>query len=94
MHNDLVVPHLGLLPEIFLEGLRKTREMKIRVTDVLVEILRQNNSEYKQKRVNPLNTELNPICRQAASSVHYTTSCKHSLALPRMGEIITRNRLS
>jgi len=60
MHNDLVVPHLGLLPEIFLEGLRKTREMKIRVTDilveilrhVLVEILRQNNSEYKQKRVN------------------------------------------
>ena len=27
-------------------------------------------------------------CRPAASSVHYTTSCKHSLALPRMGEII------
>jgi len=26
--------------------------------------------------------------------VHYTTSCKHSLALPRMGEIIARNRLS
>ena len=33
-------------------------------------------------------------CRQAASSVNYTTSCKHSLALPRMGEIIARNRLS
>ena len=33
-------------------------------------------------------------CRPAASSVHYTTSCKHSLALPRMGEIIARNRLS
>ena len=32
--------------------------------------------------------------RPAASSVHYTTSCKHSLALPRMGEIIARNRLS
>ena len=32
-------------------------------------------------------------CRPAASSVHYTTSCKHSLALPRMGEIIARNRL-
>jgi hypothetical protein len=31
------------------EGLKKTREMKIRVTDVLVEILRQNNSEYKPK---------------------------------------------
>ena len=30
----------------------------------------------------------------AASSVHYTASCKHSLALPRMGEIIARNRLS
>ena len=27
-------------------------------------------------------------CRPAASSVHYTTSCKHSLALPRMGEIV------
>ena len=33
-------------------------------------------------------------CRPAASSVHYTTSCKHSLALPRMGEIMARNRLS
>ena len=33
-------------------------------------------------------------CLPAASSVHYTTSCKHSLALPRMGEIIARNRLS
>ena len=32
-------------------------------------------------------------CRQA-SSVHYTTSCKHSLALLRMGEIIARNMLS
>ena len=30
-------------------------------------------------------------CQPAASSVHYTTSCKHSLALPRMGEIIARN---
>ena len=25
---------------------------------------------------------------------HYTTSCKHSLVLLRMGEIITRNMLS
>jgi len=33
-------------------------------------------------------------CRPAASSVHYTTSCKHSLALLTMGEIIARNRLS
>ena len=30
-------------------------------------------------------------CRQAASSVHYTTSCKHSLVLLRMGEINARN---
>ena len=28
------------------------------------------------------------------SSVHYTTSCKHSLVLLRMGEIIARNMLS
>jgi len=33
-------------------------------------------------------------CRPAASSVHYTTSCKHSLAIPRMGEFIARNRFS
>jgi len=30
----------------------------------------------------------------AASSVHYTTSCKHSLVLLRVGEIIARNMLS
>ena len=33
-------------------------------------------------------------CLQAASSVHYTTSCKHSLVLLRMSEIIARNMLS
>jgi len=33
-------------------------------------------------------------CRPAASSVHYTTSCKHSLVLLMMGEIIARNMLS
>jgi len=32
--------------------------------------------------------------QQAASSVLYTTSCKHSLVLLRMGEIIARNMLS
>ena len=32
--------------------------------------------------------------QQAASSVHYTTSCKHSLVLLRMGEITARNMLS
>jgi len=31
---------------------------------------------------------------QAASSVHCTTSCKHSLALLMVGEIIVRNMLS
>jgi len=33
-------------------------------------------------------------CLQAASSVHYTTSCKLSLVLLRMCEIIARNMLS
>jgi len=33
-------------------------------------------------------------CLQAASSLHYTTSSKHSLVLLRMGEIIARNMLS
>jgi len=33
-------------------------------------------------------------CLQAAPPVHYTTSCKHSLVLLRMGEIIGRNMLS
>jgi len=31
---------------------------------------------------------------QAASSVHYTTSCNHSVVLLRMDEIIARNMLS
>ena len=32
--------------------------------------------------------------QQATSSVHYTTSYKHSLVLLRMGEIAARNMLS
>jgi len=35
-----------------------------------------------------------PLYISSASSVHYTTSCKHSLVLLRMGEIIARNMLS
>jgi len=34
------------------------------------------------------------MMQPAASSVHYTTSCKHSLMLLRMGEIIARNMSS
>ena len=34
------------------------------------------------------------VHQPAASSVHRTISCKHSLVLLRMGEIITRNTLS
>jgi len=37
---------------------------------------------------------LHPCHQQAASSLLYTTSCKHSLILLRMGEIIARNMLS
>jgi hypothetical protein len=35
-----------------------------------------------------------PGYRPATSWVHYTTSCKHSLVLLKMGEIISRNMLS
>ena len=35
-----------------------------------------------------------PGQQEAASSVLYTTSCKHSLVFLRMGEIIARNMLS
>jgi len=35
-----------------------------------------------------------PGHQQAASSVHCTTSCKHSLVFLRTGEIITRNMLN
>jgi len=35
-----------------------------------------------------------PGYRPATSLVHYTTSCKHSLVLLRMCEIIIRNMLS
>ena len=39
-------------------------------------------------------TDLQICCyRPAASSVHYTTSCKHSVVLLKMGEIIARNML-
>jgi hypothetical protein len=34
-----------------------------------------------------------PGHQEAATSVHYTTSCKHSLVLLRLGEIIVRNML-
>ena len=35
-----------------------------------------------------------PAYQPAASSVHHTTSCKHSLVLLRIDEIIARNMLS
>jgi len=35
-----------------------------------------------------------PASKPAASSVHCTTNCEHSLVLLRMGEIIARNMLS
>jgi len=38
--------------------------------------------------------EPHPGYRPAGSSVHCTTSCKHSLVFLRMGEIIARNMLS
>jgi len=38
--------------------------------------------------------EPHPGHQQAASSVLYTKSCKHSLVLLRMGEIVARNMLS
>jgi hypothetical protein len=34
------------------------------------------------------------LCTDDAVSLHYTTSCKHNLVLPRMGEIIARNMSS
>jgi hypothetical protein len=39
-------------------------------------------------------TPPHPGDQQAASSMLYTTNCKHSLVLLRMGEIIARNILS
>jgi hypothetical protein len=38
--------------------------------------------------------EPHPDYRPAALSVNYTTSCKQSLVLLRMGEVIARNMLS
>jgi hypothetical protein len=43
---------------------------------------------------NMVEVEYQPYHQQATSSVHYTTSCKHSLVLLSMGEIIARNMLS
>ena len=38
--------------------------------------------------------ETHPAYQPAASSVRYTTSCKHSLVFLMIGEIIARNMLS
>jgi len=46
-----------------------------------------------QKEVEPVPTLLGHR-HAASSSVHYTTSFKHSLVRLRMGEIIARNMLS
>jgi len=50
----------------------------------------------KDNQLNMFRVIISPILRslQAVSPLHYTTSCKHSLVLLRMGEIITRNMLS
>jgi len=37
---------------------------------------------------------MNILSDKFEASVHYTTSCKHSLLLLKMGEIIARNMLS
>jgi len=42
----------------------------------------------------PMMLPAHPGYQPATSSLHYTTSCKHSLVLLRMGEIITWNMLS
>jgi len=44
--------------------------------------------------VNLAEKEFRTCHQQAELSVLYTTSCKHSLVLLRMGEIIARNILS
>jgi len=51
------------------------------------------NTGIKHRRCCLLVTP-HPGHQQAAPSVHYTTSCKHSLALLRMGETVARNMLS
>jgi len=39
----------------------------------------------------PVGDKSEALNQQATSSVHYTTRCKYSLVLLRMGEIIARN---
>ena len=55
----------------------------------------ENGRNYRPKHVELIEI-VNKIIidQQAASSVLYTISCKHSIALLRMGEIIARNMLS
>jgi len=49
---------------------------------------------FYQSRPKKCGIKYGRCCLQAASSVLYTTSCKHTLVLLRMGEIIARNMLS
>jgi len=63
----------------------------------LIEVIRYNNinSQLDATITNIICGIMHwRCCLQAAMPVHYTTSCKHSLVLLGMGEIITRNMLS
>ena len=59
--------------------------------DAIIMVFINNPNQFNMFRA-----MISPILRslQAAPSVHYSKSCKHSLVLLRMGEIIARNKLS
>jgi hypothetical protein len=54
----------------------------------------QSSAPEEGRNYRPKQVELIEVINEAASSVLYTTSCKHSLVLLRKGEIIARNTLS
>ena len=53
-----------------------------------------NQLSMFRAKISPILRSTRLCLQQAASPVHYTTSCKHSLVLLRMGEIVARNMLS
>jgi len=54
----------------------------------------RKNYNNKSNNFDKVKVPPHPGHQQAASSVLYTTSCKHSLVLLWMDEIISRNMLS
>ena len=68
--------------------------LRFEVSRSVIAVQREFRARFRKDAPARSPTECCSTGDAAASSVHYTTSCKHILELLRMGEIIARNMLS